>query len=53
MSKDREKRQEQLFGIDDVVTDGVYCIAPTEEDMKVFREHAQKRKEQLEKKMKK
>ena len=53
MSKDKEKIREQLFGLDDVVTDGVYCVAPTEEDMKVFREHARKRKEQLEKKMKK
>ena len=53
MSKDREELQERFYGLDDIVTDGVYCVALTEEDMKVFREHAKKRKEQLEKKLKK
>ena len=53
MSKDKNKIREQLFGLDDIVTDGVYCVAPSEEDMKIFREHAKKRKELLEKNMKK
>lgn len=53
MNEGKEKLREQLFGLDDIVTDGVYCVAPTEEDMKVFLEHAKKRKEQLKKKSEK
>ncbi len=36
---------EKLFEIDDAAEDGVYCVAPTEEDLKVFAEHARKRRE--------
>ena len=43
---DKEEKRiafERLAGLDDIASDGSYCISPTEEDLKVFCEHAQMR----------
>lgn len=44
MSKKNEY-MDNLVEIDDIVKDGVYCVEPSEEDLKAFAEHARKRKE--------
>ena len=46
MENNTEKIREKIFGVDDVVTDGVYCVAPNEEDMKFFRDYAKKYREE-------
>ena len=36
---------DKLREIDDAAEDGIYCVEPSEEDLKAFAEHARKRKE--------
>lgn len=50
MANKNEDNMEKLLELDDVVEDGLYCVAPTEEDLKAFAEHARKRKEAKQKK---
>jgi hypothetical protein len=50
MANKKEDNMEKLLELDDVVEDGLYCVAPTEEDLKAFAEHARKRKEAKQKK---
>lgn len=37
---------EELFEIDDLAEDGVYCVATSEEDLGAIAEHARKRLEE-------
>lgn len=39
----------KILEIDEIAENGVYCIAPTKEDLRVFAEHAKKRKKEKEK----
>lgn len=50
MDKDNGKRSENVFEIDDIADDGVYCVALTEEDIKAFREYAKKHRQEGKKK---
>ena len=46
MDEDKKKRLEKMFELDDLVPDGVYCVPPTEEDMKVFEAYLKKLREE-------
>lgn len=50
MSEKKAEYMNKLVEIDDIVKDGVYCIEPSEEDLKAFAEHARKRREAKNKK---
>lgn len=39
----------KVLEIDEIAENGVYCIAPTNEDLQIFAEHAKKRKREKEK----
>jgi len=42
-NKNEKLKMEDLFEMDDLAEDGVYCVAPSEEDLRAFAEHARKR----------
>lgn len=49
MGKGKEKRLEKAFELDDIVTDGAYCVAPTEEDIRAFQAYMKKHREEQKK----
>ena len=53
MNKERKNQLREVFGIDDVAKNGVFCVGLTAEDEKVFAEHAKARKQALLDKQKK
>lgn len=50
MSENKKEFLEKIFELDSLVEDGLYCVAPSEEDLKAFAEHARKRIEAKKKK---